>query len=330
MLCSPKELGLSEDAQGLLILREDSKPGQPFAAYLGRSGSDVVYDLEVTPNRPDLSSVLGIAREVAAVSGNRLRIPETGIAAGAVAIAGAAPGTGIDHYVAVRIEDPDLCPRYTARVLQGVKVGPSPEWLRATLEKVGIRSISNVVDVTNYVMLETGQPLHAFDYHLIAGGRSGDGTLRRFQLSRGEQHTTIVIRRAARRKFVTLDGQERTLTGDVLLIADEQKAIGIAGVMGGKTARSTKTPWMCSSRALASILRIWRTSKHLDLRTDASNRFERGADIGIGDYASQRAAQLILQTAGGHMFPASSTASQTTRSETNQVAACANGLAPGH
>src|SRR5437870_596683 len=168
MLCSPQELGLPDPVDGLLILRADAKVGQPFAEYLGRSGGDVVYDLEVTPNRPDLNSVIGIAREIAAVTGNPLRIPEFKIQNSKFKI---------EDLVAVRLEDATLCPRYTARVIQGVKIGPSPDWLRLTLEKVGIRSISNVVDVTNYVMLEIGQPLHGFDYHLIAKGKDGKPTI---------------------------------------------------------------------------------------------------------------------------------------------------------
>src|SRR5439155_18178277 len=171
MMCSPQELGLGDQVDGLLVLREDAKVGQPFSEYLGRAGSDVIYDLEITPNRPDLNSLIGIARESSAISGRPLRIPDAGIASGPLSVVGAAPGTTIDHYVAVRIGDAELCPRYTARIIRGVQIGPSPDWLRSTLEKVGMRSISNVVDVTNYVMLETGQPLHAFDYHLIAKQR---------------------------------------------------------------------------------------------------------------------------------------------------------------
>src|SRR5271169_5295068 len=159
MMCSPQELGLPDQVGGLLILREDAKIGQSFAEYLGRSGGDVVYDLEVTPNRPDLNSVIGIAREIATVTGNPLKVPEIKISESK---------EKVGDLVSVKIEDAEFCPRYTARVIKGVKIGPSPEWLRATLEKVGIRSINNVVDVTNYVMLETGQPLHAFDCHLLA------------------------------------------------------------------------------------------------------------------------------------------------------------------
>ncbi|MFA6544481.1 MAG: phenylalanine--tRNA ligase subunit beta, partial [Limisphaerales bacterium] len=175
MMCSKKELGLGEDGDGIIILPPDAKVGQPFAEHLGRAGSDVVYDLEVTPNRPDLNSVIGIAREIAALTGNPLKVP-------ALPPLNSQPST-LNQMVAVRLQEPELCPRYTARVVTGVKVGPSPDWLRQTLEKVGIRSISNVVDVTNYVMLETGQPLHAFDYHLIAKGADGK--------------PTIVVRRAA-------------------------------------------------------------------------------------------------------------------------------------
>lgn len=280
MMCSKKELGLGEDSDGIIILPADAKVGQPFAEHLGRAGSDVVYDLEVTPNRPDFNSVIGIAREIAAVTGNPLKTP---------AISGqlSAVIKEVTKFVAVRNEVPDLCPRYTARVVTGVKVGPSPDWLRQTLEKVGVRSISNVVDVTNYVMLETGQPLHAFDYHLIAKGADGK--------------PTIVVRRAAAdEKFKTLDNQERTLTPDMLLIADEQKGIALAGVMGGaNTEIRDETKDVLIESAYFAPTNIRRTSKALGLRSESSYRFERGCDVGIADYASQRAAQLILETAGG-------------------------------
>lgn len=280
MMCSPQELGLPDEVDGLLILREDARVGQPFAEYLGRSGSDVIYDLEVTPNRPDLNSVIGIAREIAALTGNPLNVPAVG-----------SPKSDVktESLVAVRIEDAALCPRYTARVVKGVKVGPSPEWLRGRLEKVGIRSISNVVDVTNYVMLETGQPLHAFDYHLIAKGADGK--------------PTIVVRRAnTGEKFKTLDNQERTLTPEMLLIADEQKGIALAGVMGGaNTEINDQTADVLIESAYFAPTNIRRTSKALGLRSESSYRFERGADVGICDWASQRAAQLILETAGGQL-----------------------------
>src|ERR1039457_3671307 len=229
MMCSPQELGLGDLVEGLLILRDDAKIGQPFAEYLGRTGSDVVYDLEITPNRPDLNSVIGIAREISAVTGNPLKLPQLKLTEA---------GSRVEERVAVRIEDAELCPRYTARIVRGVKIAPSPDWLKTTLEKVGIRSINNVVDVTNYVMLEVGQPLHAFDYHLLQGRAAAP--LAEEHATRNTQHAsrpTIIIRRAAEgEKFKTLDGQERTLNSQMLLIADETKAVALAGVMGGQNS----------------------------------------------------------------------------------------------
>ena len=279
MMCSPQELGLGDTVQGLLVLREDAPVGQPFAQYLGQTGSDVVYDLEITPNRPDLNSVIGIAREISALTGNPLKLP---------AVKLQEVGGRVEDSVAVRLEDAELCPRYTARVIRGVKIAPSPDWLKRTLEKVGVRSISNVVDVTNYVMLETGQPLHAFDYHLLA--KAG-----------GDACPTIVVRRAAEgEKFMTLDGQERTLTSQMLLIADKTKAVALAGVMGGQNSEiNLNTVDVLIESACFKPQNIRATSKKLDLRTESSYRYERGADIEICDWASQRAAQLILETAGG-------------------------------
>jgi phenylalanyl-tRNA synthetase beta chain len=189
--------------------------------------------------------------------------------------------------VTVHLDDPVLCPRYTARVIRGVKVGPSPAWLRESLEKVGVRSINNVVDVTNYVMLETGQPLHAFDYHLLGKGAGG--------------RPTIVVRRAAAgEKFTTLDGAEHELWDEALLIADEQKGIALAGVMGGlNTEINEQTVDVLLESACFDPANIRRTSKRLGGRTDASYRFERGSDIGLCDRASRRAARLILETTGG-------------------------------
>ncbi|HZV34545.1 MAG TPA: phenylalanine--tRNA ligase subunit beta, partial [Verrucomicrobiae bacterium] len=194
-----------------------------------------------------------------------------------------------ENLVSVRLDDPELCPRYVARVVRGVKVGPSPDWLRQTLEKIGIRSISNVVDVTNFVMLEIGQPLHAFDYHLLAAAPG--------------KRPTIVVRRAADgEKFTTLDGQQRSLTRDMLLIADETKAVALAGVMGGQNSEiNERTQDVLIESACFKPQNIRATSKKLELRTESSYRFERGADIGVCDWASRRAAQLILQTAGGQL-----------------------------
>src|SRR5579883_3501346 len=282
MMCSPQELGLPDQVDGLLILPKDAKVGQPFAEYLGRAAGDVVYDLEITPNRPDLNSVIGIAREISAVTGNPLKVPAIDLPAESIS------SESTKNLVDVRLDDPELCPRYVARVVRGVKIGSSPDWLKQTLEKVGIRSISNVVDVTNFVMLEIGQPLHAFDYHLLTPAP-------------GKQRPTIVVRRAAEgEKFTTLDGQQRTLTQNMLFIADETKPIALAGVMGGQnTEINERTVDVLIESACFKPQNIRATSKQLELRTDASYRYERGADIGICDWASRRAAQLILQTAGG-------------------------------
>jgi len=297
MMCSPQELGLPDKVDGLLILPADAKVGQPFTEYLGRTGSDVVFDLEITPNRSDWNSVIGIAREIAAATGNKLKIPQTSegrvtrvpISSEQSGTRIARPSENVSDLVSVRLDDPDLCPRYTARVVKGVKIGPSPDWLRTTLEKVGIRSINNVVDVTNYVMLEIGQPLHAFDYHLIAKGKDGK--------------PIIVIRRAkAGEEFITLDGQKHKLATENLLIADEEKGIALAGVMGGQNSEiKDNTADVLIESAYFSPTNIRRTSKTLGLRTDASYRFERGADIDINDWAGARCAQLILETAGGQL-----------------------------
>jgi phenylalanyl-tRNA synthetase beta chain len=283
MMCSPQELGLPDQIDGLLILPADAPIGKPFAEYLGCAGSDVVYDLEVTPNRPDLNSVIGIAREIAALTGNPLKLPAIQFLS-----TSSEPISGV---VTVRLEDAELCPRYTARVIRRVKIGPSPDWLRSTLEKVGIRNINNVVDVTNYVMLETGQPLHAFDYRLLAAGDT-------------KAVPTIVVRRAGDgEKFTTLDGQERTLTREALLIADEVKGIALAGIMGGRnTEIHDATEDVLIESAYFSPTNIRRTSKALGLRSESSYRFERGADVGICDWASRRAAQLICDLAGGELL----------------------------
>ena len=283
MMCSPQELGLPDEVDGLLLLPADAPVGKPFAEYLGRSGSDVVYDLEITPNRPDWNSVIGIAREIAALTGHPLKLPVSQFIN--------TSSEPISGMVKVRVEDAELCPRYTARVVRGVKVGPSPEWLRSTLEKVGIRSINNVVDVTNYVMLEIGQPLHAFDYHLLAAADA-------------QAVPTIIVRRAAEgEKFTTLDGQARTLTNEMLVIADEVKGIALAGIMGGQnTEINERTHEVLIESAYFNPTNIRRTSKLLGLRSDSSYRFERGADVGICDWASRRAAQLISDLAGGDIL----------------------------
>ena len=226
MLCSHEELGIDPEAighkkeDGLLILRADAKVGQPFGEYLGRSSGDVVFDLEVTPNRPDLNSVIGIAREIAAITGNPLRLPE---------VRSQKSEVRTDSWFQFASKTPSFARATRPASSKASKSALSPDWLKSTLEKVGIRSISNVVDVTNYVMLEVGQPLHAFDYHLIAKGADGKPTI-------------IVRRAAASEKFKTLDNQERTLTNEMLLIADEQRALRLPGSWVARTPRSTVRP----------------------------------------------------------------------------------------
>ena len=278
MLCSGKELGVSEDADGLMILDSRAQAGQPFANYLGVESADYVLDLEVTPNRPDWNSVIGIAREVGALTGGALKLPSVELEETEEPVA---------ERVCVRIEDVALCPRYSARLIRNAKVVPSPSWMRSLLEKIGIRSINNVVDATNFVMMETGQPLHAFDYRQLAVGKNG---------------VVIISVRKSRdgESFVTLDGQEHRLPREAIVISDEEKALALGGIMGGlnsEISESTQEVLLESACFLPQSIRS--TSKKLGIRTDASYRFERGADPEIVDWASRRAAGLICEASGG-------------------------------
>ncbi len=280
MMCSGRELKLSDDHEGILILPEDTPLGQAFGEHLGRAEKDTVYDLEVTPNRPDLNGVLGLAREIAALTGNPLKLPDTELTES---------GSPVEGIVAVQLDDADLCPRYNARAIRGVKVGPSPAWLSSRLEQVGIRPINNVVDVTNFVMMESGQPLHAFDLNLLAQAE--------------DRHTVVVRRAAAGEKFTTLDEAEHELDEDNLLIADPEKGIALAGVMGGlNTEINAATQDVLLETAYFNPQNIRATAKQLGLHTDASYRFERGADVGCTDWVSRRAAKLIVEVAGGELL----------------------------
>ena len=271
MLCSERELGIGEEHDAGIVEVADARPGTDLIAALGLD--DHVLEVEVTPNRPDCLSVLGIARELAALTGARLRPPPVALKES---------GDPAKSLARVRIEAPDLCHRFTARVISGVTVGPSPAWLRARLRAIGLRPISNVVDVTNYVLWELGQPLHAYDGETVA-------------------EATIVVRRArADERFTTLDGQERVLDASMLLIADPRRAIGLAGVMGGANTEVTdRTTRVVLESAWFAPASIRRTSRALGLRTDAAYRFERGADVEGLVTASARAAALIAETAGG-------------------------------
>lgn len=278
MLCSGKELGVSEDVDGLMILDSGATAGQSFADYLGIESADYVLDLEVTPNRPDWNSVIGIAREVGALTGGALKLPSVELEEN---------GDPMAESVRVRIEDAALCPRYSARIIRNVKVGPSPCWMRSLLERIGIRSINNVVDATNFVMMETGQPLHAFDYRQLAGWKS---------------NAAIILVRKARdgESFVTLDGRKHQLPREAVVIADEEKALALGGIMGGlnsEISESTQDVLLESACFLSQNIRS--TSKKLGIRTDASYRFERGADPEIVNWASRRASGLICKASGG-------------------------------
>ena len=272
MLCSERELGLGDEHEaGVLALDADAPLGADLVSHLGLD--DRVLEIEITPNRPDCLSVLGVARELAALTGRRLRRP---------AIAPRESREPARSLARVRVEAPDLCPRYTVRVISGVHVGPSPAWMAARLRACGLRPISNVVDVTNYVLWELGHPLHAFD-----GDRVTDAT--------------FVVRRAATgERFTTLDGQDRALDDSMLVIADPARAIGLAGVMGGANSEvGPATTRVFLESAYFAPASIRRTSRALGLRTDAAYRFERGADLeGLVD-AGARAAQLMAELAGG-------------------------------
>lgn len=271
MMCSEQELGLSEDHSGIMILPADAPLGARLAEVLGLP--DGILEVEITPNRPDCLSVVGVAREVAALTGSELRIPEP-----VVPEAGAPVG----GQTSVEILDPDLCYRYAARLIRGVRIAPSPQWMRQRLQAAGVRSISNVVDVTNYVLLELGHPLHAFDFARLRGGR-------------------IVVKRAQdAERFVTLDGQERTLDTQNLLICDAEGGVALAGVMGGLNSEvGDDTADVLLESAYFLPQNIRRTSKRLGLRTEASYRFERGTDIEGLIRALDRAAALIVELSGG-------------------------------
>ncbi|HIE26476.1 TPA: phenylalanine--tRNA ligase subunit beta [Candidatus Poribacteria bacterium] len=273
MLCSEKELGFSEDASGLMELPTNLEVGTPLPQALGVD--DVVFELDLTPNRPDCLSIFGVAREVSAILGNPLRLPE---------ISMSESDTEASSVTSVKISDPDLCPRYAARIIRGVKIAPSPTWLQQRLEAIGLHGINNVVDVTNYVLMELGHPLHAFDYHKLAENR-------------------IIVRRAfVGEEIVTIDEESRSLTDDMLVIADAEKAVALAGVMGGFDSEVTEnTTDVLLESAYFNPISIRKTSRALGMHTEASHRFERGTDIEGLITSLNRAAQLIQEIAGGEI-----------------------------
>lgn len=272
MLLAEDELGLSGDHPGLMEIPQDIPLGGDLAAALNLS--DTVLEVAVTPNRPDCLSVLGLAREVAALIRQPLRHPEVLVSP---------DPEPASKRAKVTILDPVGCPRYAARLLMDLTVGPSPFWLRRRLQLAGLRAINNLVDVTNYVLLEFGQPLHAFDFARLQGGE-------------------IVVRRPHKgeRLFVTLDGQERPLTGETLLICDAARPVALAGVMGGLESEVTgATRQVLIESAYFDPRTIRRTAKRLGLSTEASYRFERGVDPEGVIHALERATQLMCQVGGG-------------------------------
>ncbi len=268
MICSERELGLGDQHAGIMVLPGDAPLGVPMNDYLK---ADTAYDLEITPNRPDLLSHVGIAREIAALCGGKVKYPVVQV----TAKNSIAPDV-------VEIKDGELCPRYTARIIRNVKVKESPEWLKQRLKSVGLRPINNIVDITNFVLLELGQPLHAFDLALLEGGK-------------------IIVRRGVDgEKIIALDGREYKLNRNNLVICDVRKPVALAGIMGGEHSGVTeKTTDVLLESAYFKPSNIRSSSRELAISTDSSYRFERGVDFEMVLTASDRAASLILELAGG-------------------------------
>lgn len=279
MMCSIEELGSNREMYpeapeyGIYIFPEDTEVGADAVEVLGLH--DVVFEYEITSNRVDCYSVVGIAREAAATFRKEF-VPPVVTAVG--------NDEDVNDFIKVTVEDPDLCPRYTARVVKNIKIGPSPKWMQRRLASVGIRPINNLVDITNYVMEEYGQPMHAYDLDTIAGGQ-------------------IVVRRAKENEtFVTLDGQERKLDESVLMICDGEKSVGIAGIMGGENSMITDdVHTMLFEAACFDGTNIRKSSKKVGLRTDASGKFEKGLDPNNAEAAMNRACQLIEEMGAGEV-----------------------------
>ncbi|MFW6271840.1 MAG: phenylalanine--tRNA ligase subunit beta [Desulfosalsimonas sp.] len=275
MLCSEAELGLGDDASGLMILDKDAAPGTPIKEALGLQ--DTVFEIGLTPNRPDCLCHIGVAREIAALQGKKLMPPDVPQIT--------SKGKAAEN-TSVTIENPEFCPRYSAQLVFNIKTGPSPAWLQQQLRSVGLKPINNIVDITNYVMMETGQPLHAFDFDRLAEHR-------------------IVVRTPRKKEdvFTTLDGKSRKLDSETLLICDGEKPVAIAGVMGGENSEIMETTTrVLIESACFDPVSIRKTAKRLGIATDASFRFERGVDPGATVYAMNRAAHLMSQIANGKII----------------------------
>lgn len=279
MMCSIEELGSSKEMypdapeNGIYILKEDTPVGADAVEVLGLH--DVVFEYEITSNRVDCYSVLGIAREAAATFRKEFKAPEVKMTGNE---------EDIHDYLSVEVRDDELCPRYCARMVKNIKLGPSPEWMQRRLAASGIRPINNIVDITNYVMEEYGQPMHAFDYDLLA------------------KHQIIVQRAGDKEQFQTLDGQMRTLDSSMLMICDGEKSVGIAGIMGGENSKITDdVQTMVFEAACFDGTNIRLSAKKLGLRTDASGKFEKGLDPNNAEEAVNRACQLIEELGCGEV-----------------------------
>ena len=279
MMCSIEELGSSKEMypdapeNGIYILKEDAPVGADAVEVLGLH--DVVFEYEITSNRVDCYSVLGIAREAAATFRKEFKAPEVKMTGNE---------EDIHDYLSVEVRDDELCPRYCARMVKNIKLGPSPEWMQRRLAASGIRPINNIVDITNYVMEEYGQPMHAFDYDLLA------------------KHQIIVQRAGDKEQFQTLDGQMRTLDSSMLMICDGEKSVGIAGIMGGENSKITDdVQTMVFEAACFDGTNIRLSAKKLGLRTDASGKFEKGLDPNNAEEAVNRACQLIEELGCGEV-----------------------------
>jgi phenylalanyl-tRNA synthetase beta chain len=270
MICSEAELGISDAADEILVLNGRVKVGEPV---LNALEADTVFEINVTPNRPDCLGIIGVAREIAALTGKPLRIPKPKFREGR---------TGIESAVKITIKDTRACPRYAARLIENVRIGPSPGWMAKRLKAVGIRPISNVVDVTNYVMMETGQPLHAFDFANLRG---------RHIIVRGAQ---------AGEQFQTLDEKTHRLQANDLLICDAERPVALAGIMGGLNSEVAPTTQnVLIECAYFEPMGVRRTAKRLGIASESARRFERGVDPNGIPYALARAAELMLEIAGG-------------------------------
>lgn len=275
MVCSEKELGLSDEHTGILILPENAPVGMPLADYLG----DVVLDLDLTPNLARCHAITGVAREAAALTGGALHLPDPTVEA---------TGAPIEGKVEITIADPDLCPRYSAALITGVTIGPSPQWLQRRLLLAGMRPINNVVDITNYVMLEWGQPLHAFDYRLLRPRTPGGPP-------------AIIVRRAhPGETMTTLDGEAHVLSDEMLLITDGGGPVAVAGVMGGLESEVTEaTTDILLEAANFDNISVRRTAAALRIPSEAAQRFGRGVDPELTLVGLRRAAELMRTLAGG-------------------------------